>query len=515
MKNFLTNLPPLLAAISKAFFLAIIEQMQEVARKLQSFLRYLARLLRRSAKWLYAIYEGFETEFLGVIVDLGLLVWAIRQLFVFLVIGIVLYLIHWSIAIIYLMSLGIAILYFLLRGIKIMIDQEKGHYEQLRDKFVQILRLPFRILASILVLLLYYISWQFVEWNSLGFSWPQKQTAEVSKDKEIRKAEEPQKAERARIEQRFLGKWYYLNRTDGRPAMLQISPQGDGLICQYQSGERLEYLSGQLQADNRLRLINTRQSVISRGDFSEEAWLKLGNDDTILFASFTPDGPIFVISRREISSEGNSETTVDTSNFYEEKEQSESSSEDSASNQLSLESAKEQERLFTIYKEEGDTLFNQGSYSEAKSKYLLALSQRPEYSDSEDFANRIKECDQRIAAKQVKSEQNLQVDEGLPPPEHVLYDQGPKVVKEVSPIYPQAARKARLEGDVRVKIWVGKDGKPKKVVIQKSDNEIFNRAAIEAANQFTYKPAMYQNNPVDVWASIAFHFRFRKAYRRR
>jgi len=95
----------------------------------------------------------------------------------------------------------------------------------------------------------------------------------------------------------------------------------------------------------------------------------------------------------------------------------------------------------------------------------------------------------------------------LPPPDFVEYDKPPTIIKRATPIYPEIARKAGLEGTVWIKIWVGKDGKPKKTVIQKSASDIFDQAAIDAANQFVFQPASQKNNPVEVWVSIPFHFK--------
>jgi len=121
---------------------------------------------------------------------------------------------------------------------------------------------------------------------------------------QARRAEANRVEERKRVEQAFLGEWYYTNRTNGQLAKVRISRQGDSFSGEYQSGEHHEPLSGQLQADNRLRLINTRQyGKIVRpftwyeGDFSHEAWLQLGNDGTVLFVSFASGGPTVVMKR--------------------------------------------------------------------------------------------------------------------------------------------------------------------------------------------------------------------------
>jgi len=110
---------------------------------------------------------------------------------------------------------------------------------------------------------------------------------------------------------------------------------------------------------------------------------------------------------------------------------------------------------------------------------------------------------------EVAIEKDIQIQDDGPPPDFVPYEKAPGIVKRTTPVYPEIARKAGLEGTVWVKIWVGKEGKPRKVVIQKSASEIFDQAAIDAAKQFVFTPAMMQNGPVDVWVSIPFHFRLK------
>jgi len=110
---------------------------------------------------------------------------------------------------------------------------------------------------------------------------------------------------------------------------------------------------------------------------------------------------------------------------------------------------------------------------------------------------------------EVAIEKDIQIQDDGPPPDFVPYEKAPQIVKRITPVYPEIARKAGLEGTVWVKIWVGKEGKPRKVMIQKSASDIFDQAAIDAANQFVFTPAMMQNGPVDVWVSIPFHFRLK------
>ncbi|MCX7983411.1 MAG: TonB family protein [Bacteroidetes bacterium] len=118
---------------------------------------------------------------------------------------------------------------------------------------------------------------------------------------------------------------------------------------------------------------------------------------------------------------------------------------------------------------------------------------------------------QDVSSGAVQFEQDIVIDEEAPPADFVPVEKEPVIVKEVKPKYPDIALRAGLEGNVYVKVWVDKEGKVKKVVILKSDAEIFNQAAIEAAQQFVFTPAIMQNRPVPVWVSIPFRFRLKNA----
>jgi len=96
-----------------------------------------------------------------------------------------------------------------------------------------------------------------------------------------------------------------------------------------------------------------------------------------------------------------------------------------------------------------------------------------------------------------------------PPADFAPFEKAPQIIKSVRAVYPEEARKAGLEGKVWVKIWVDKTGKPKQVVIQKSAAEIFDQAAIDAARQFVFTPAVLNGAPTDVWVLIPFDFKLK------
>ena len=98
-----------------------------------------------------------------------------------------------------------------------------------------------------------------------------------------------------------------------------------------------------------------------------------------------------------------------------------------------------------------------------------------------------------------------------PPPPFLPVEKEPVIVKSVVPAYPPLALKAELEGTVFVKMWVDRQGKVRQAEIVKSDYEIFNEAALQAAKQFVFTPAYMNNGPVSVWVAMPFRFRLKAA----
>ncbi len=89
----------------------------------------------------------------------------------------------------------------------------------------------------------------------------------------------------------------------------------------------------------------------------------------------------------------------------------------------------------------------------------------------------------------------------------VAVEKQPQVVVSVPPVYPDLAKRAGIEGTVFVKILVNKEGKPIKAVVIKSDSEVFNQPAIDAAMKFVFTPAIQHKAPVMVWVVVPFRFR--------
>jgi protein TonB len=80
-----------------------------------------------------------------------------------------------------------------------------------------------------------------------------------------------------------------------------------------------------------------------------------------------------------------------------------------------------------------------------------------------------------------------------------------KVVRKVIPEYPPLARAARISGVVHLIGTIGKDGTIKNLQLV-SGHPMLARAALEAVQQWIYKPTLLNGSPVEVIAPIEVSF---------
>jgi protein TonB len=76
-------------------------------------------------------------------------------------------------------------------------------------------------------------------------------------------------------------------------------------------------------------------------------------------------------------------------------------------------------------------------------------------------------------------------------------------------IYPDLAKRAGIEGKVNIRVLVGKNGVPKKHIVESTDSDLLNDAAIKAVMNSVFTPAIQNNQPIDCWVSIPIIFRLR------
>lgn len=74
----------------------------------------------------------------------------------------------------------------------------------------------------------------------------------------------------------------------------------------------------------------------------------------------------------------------------------------------------------------------------------------------------------------------------------------PKILHKVAPVYPEEARKNRIQGKVVSEALIDRHGDVVDVKVIETADEIFNQPTIDAITQWTFEPATKDGEPVDV-----------------
>jgi len=86
----------------------------------------------------------------------------------------------------------------------------------------------------------------------------------------------------------------------------------------------------------------------------------------------------------------------------------------------------------------------------------------------------------------------------------------PKLIKKVNPIYPEEARKAKVEGIVILKARADEQGNIEKVRILKSKDPYLSQAALEAVRKWKYEPFYLKGKPTPIVFTITVNFKLRE-----
>jgi TonB family protein len=81
----------------------------------------------------------------------------------------------------------------------------------------------------------------------------------------------------------------------------------------------------------------------------------------------------------------------------------------------------------------------------------------------------------------------------------------PKLVKRISPVYPQAALEKNIEGTVILNLTVDTNGKVKKLGVVKGD-ELLRKAAIDAVTRWEYEPYEVRGRAKEVIFTVSVTF---------
>ena len=81
----------------------------------------------------------------------------------------------------------------------------------------------------------------------------------------------------------------------------------------------------------------------------------------------------------------------------------------------------------------------------------------------------------------------------------------PKKIKDVKPVYPEAAKAAGVQGIVIIEIMIGTDGAVNEAKVLRSVPEL-DRAAVDAVMQWKYTPTLLNGEPVKVIMTVTVTF---------
>jgi TonB family protein len=83
--------------------------------------------------------------------------------------------------------------------------------------------------------------------------------------------------------------------------------------------------------------------------------------------------------------------------------------------------------------------------------------------------------------------------------------QSAKIVSKATPVYPPAAKQARIQGTVQLTVRIGPDGAVHEITPISGD-PLLVQAAIDAVKQWVYQPTLLNGNPVAVLTEVDVNF---------
>ena len=83
-----------------------------------------------------------------------------------------------------------------------------------------------------------------------------------------------------------------------------------------------------------------------------------------------------------------------------------------------------------------------------------------------------------------------------------------KLIKRVEPVYPELAKRARVQGVVLLQVLVDETGHVADIKVVRG-NPLLDPAAMEAVRQWVYSPTLLNGEPVPVIATVTVIFNLR------
>ena len=84
-----------------------------------------------------------------------------------------------------------------------------------------------------------------------------------------------------------------------------------------------------------------------------------------------------------------------------------------------------------------------------------------------------------------------------------------KILDKVNPKYPEAAKKAKIQGTVLLNTIIGKDGTVEHLDVASGPEELAP-SALDAVRQWIYKPYLLNGDPVEVQSTVTVTYTLAK-----
>ncbi len=92
-------------------------------------------------------------------------------------------------------------------------------------------------------------------------------------------------------------------------------------------------------------------------------------------------------------------------------------------------------------------------------------------------------------------------------------DAAPRAMYQALPRYPRRARQRNIEGWVKVRFLVDKEGRVRNLrILEESPPDVFHETVMETAPRWRFRPATKEGRPVNVWVEQTINFRMDDAW---
>lgn len=80
------------------------------------------------------------------------------------------------------------------------------------------------------------------------------------------------------------------------------------------------------------------------------------------------------------------------------------------------------------------------------------------------------------------------------------------LIEKKTPVYPTAAKAARIQGKVLLEALISKEGVPQEIRVLSSPSDDLSESALEAVREWRYTPTLLNGNPVEVLTDITVNY---------